>query len=186
MRPVNRRGRFFTILWWYRTEKQGNRKSTAIKPQNAWARAQTCSFRRMDKLKKIMTMAPLGRFSLTSWHTLLEHSCVHSRTLVILGGCLLPCIGKTDVQWSQIRFNGYEPRVVGSSWRSFPVWRRLVNCSSNCMLMVFIRSTACDVAKESSVTVLESGGHPDTVLTSTFVIWQVQQILWILRRWLKA
>ena len=28
---------------------------------------------------------------------------------------------KTDIQWSLIRFNGCEPRVVGSSWRSFPV-----------------------------------------------------------------
>ena len=25
------------------------------------------------------------------------------------------------IQWSQIGFNGSQPRVVGSSWRSFPV-----------------------------------------------------------------
>ena len=36
-------------------------------------------------------------------------------------GCLLPRLGRTGVQWSQIRFNCSEPRVVGSSWRSFPV-----------------------------------------------------------------
>jgi len=49
------------------------------------------------------------------------------------------------------------------------------------MVMVFIRSTACDVANESqasfcypnlkrrSVTMLESGGHPDTALTSALL-----------------
>jgi len=42
---------------------------------------------------------------------------------------------------SQIRFSGSEPRVVWSCWRSFPVWWRLVNRSSNCMVMVFTRST---------------------------------------------
>jgi len=44
-------------------------------------------------------------------------------------------IGRTVVQWSQIRLSGsepVEPRVVGSSWRSFPVWWRLANRSSNC------------------------------------------------------
>jgi len=41
----------------------------------------------------------------------------------VLRGCLLPRVGRTDVQWSQIRFNGSEPRVVGSSWGSFPSMR---------------------------------------------------------------
>ena len=89
---------------------------------------------------------------LSSWHTLLERSHVHSRTLVFSRSCLLPCIWRTDVQWSQIQFSGSEPRVVGSSWRSFPVWWRLANCSSNCTVTVFVRSTACDVAKESQAS----------------------------------
>ena len=59
--------------------------------------------------------------SLSSWHTLLEHSRVHNPAPVFSRGCLLPRVGKTEVQWSQIRFNGSEPRVVGSSWMSFPV-----------------------------------------------------------------
>ena len=67
-------------------------------------------------------------------------------------GCLLPCVGRTDVQWFQIWFNGSEPHVVGSAWRLFLVRWRLVNRSSNCMVMVFIGSTACDVAKESQAS----------------------------------
>ena len=87
-------------------------------------------------------------------------------TAVFSTGCLLQRVERTDVQWSQIRFDGTEPRVVGSSWRSFPVWRRLANRNSNCAVMVFIRSTACDVQpknlKRRSVAMLESGGHcPD-------------------------
>jgi len=58
--------------------------------------------------------------SLSSWHILLERSRVHNPAPVFSRGCLLPRV-RTDVQWSQIRFNGSEPRVVGSSWRSFPV-----------------------------------------------------------------
>ena len=65
------------------------------------------------------------------------------RTPVFSRGWLLPRIGRTDVQWSQIWFNGPEPRVVGSYWRSFPVWRRLVNCTG---------STVCVVAKERQDT----------------------------------
>ena len=110
--------------------------------------------------------------SLSSWHTLLECSHVHSRTPMFSTGCLLPRVRRTDVQWSQIRFSGSEPRVVGSSWRSFPVWWRLVNRSSNCTVMVFISSTACDVQPKNLnsrfVTMLESEGHPDIALTSTF------------------
>ena len=66
---------------------------------------------------------------------------------------LLPRIGRTDVQWSQIRFNGSEPHVVWSSWRLFAVWWRLENCSSNCTLLCFPRrdkeavSVICDVAR---------------------------------------
>ena len=78
-------------------------------------------------------------------------------------GCLLPHLGRTGVQWSQIRFSGSEPRVVGSSWKSFPVWWRLANRSSNCMVKVFIRSTACDVAKESQASFryhVGKRGHP--------------------------
>jgi len=89
------------------------------------------------------------KYNLSSWNTLLEHSHVHNRSPVFFRACHLPCIGRTDVQWSQIWFNGSEPHVVGTSWRSFPFWQRLVNrSSSNCMLMIFIRSTACDVAKD--------------------------------------
>jgi len=51
--------------------------------------------------------------SLSSWRTLLERSLVHNRTPVFPRGCLLPRVGRTDVQSSQIRFNGSEPRVVG-------------------------------------------------------------------------
>ena len=63
--------------------------------------------------------------SLSSWYSLLEYSHVHSRVPVFSRGCLLPCIGSNDVQWCQIWFSGTEPCVVGFSWRSFPVWRRL-------------------------------------------------------------
>ena len=46
--------------------------------------------------------------------------------------------------------------------------------------MVFIRSTACDVQpKRRSVTMLESGGHPDTALTSAFVLWRVHGLRYI-------
>jgi len=58
-------------------------------------------------------------------HTLFEHSRVYNQTPVFSIGCLLPHVGRTDVHWSHIRFNGCEPRVVGSSWWSFPVWWRL-------------------------------------------------------------
>ena len=44
------------------------------------------------------------------WHTLLKSSRVHNRTPVFSRDCLLPRVGITDVQWSQIRFNGSEPR----------------------------------------------------------------------------
>jgi len=72
-------------------------------------------------------------FSLSSWHTLLERSRVHDQTSVFSRGCLLPRVGRTDVQWSQIRLNGSEPCVVGSSWRSFPVLWRLANRSSTAL-----------------------------------------------------
>ena len=61
---------------------------------------------------------------------------VHNWTTVFWRGHL-PRVGRTDVQWSQIRFNGSEPRVVGSSWRSFPVWWRLLNHNCNCTVTVF-------------------------------------------------
>ena len=75
---------------------------------------------------------------ISPWHTLLERSRVHNRTTVFSIECLPPRLERTDVQWSQIRFNGSEPRVVGLSWRSFPVWWKLANRSSNCVVMVFI------------------------------------------------
>jgi len=70
-------------------------------------------------------------------------------TAVFSSGCLLPRVGRADVQWSQIRFSGSEPRVVGSSWRSFPVWWSLANRSSCCTVMVFISSTGCDVQPQN-------------------------------------
>ena len=85
--------------------------------------------------------------SLSSWHTLLEHSCVHNWMPVFSRGWLLPT-GRSDVQWSQIQFNDSEPRVGGSSWGSFPVWQRLPNHSSNCTVMIFTGSTACYVAEK--------------------------------------
>jgi len=94
----------------------------------------------------------LFSLSLSSWYTLLEHSHVHNRMQVCRRGCLLSHVGRTDVQLSQIRFSGSEPCVVGSSWRSFPVCWKLANRSSCYMLMVFIRNTACDVAKESQAS----------------------------------
>ena len=57
--------------------------------------------------------------SLSSWHTLLERSHAHSWTPVFSRDCLLPCTGRTDVQWSLIWFSGSEPCAVGSSLRSF-------------------------------------------------------------------
>ena len=83
---------------------------------------------------------------LSLWHTLLERSHVRNQTPVFSRGCLLPRTGRTDVQWSQIQFNGSEPRVVGSSWRSFPVWWRLANHSSNCMMMVFAAALYCSLS----------------------------------------
>jgi len=79
------------------------------------------------------------------------HRCVHSCTLVFSRGCLLPCVGRTDVQWSQIRFNGFgsELCVIGSSWELFPVKRGFSDHSSNRMMMVFIGSTACTVTETS-------------------------------------
>jgi len=107
--------------------------------------------------------------SLSSRHTLPEHSHVHNRTPVFSRGCLLPRIGRTDVQWSQIWFNSSKPYVVGPSWRSFLVWCRLANRSSNCMVTVFIRSTGCNTAKESQVSFHYHVGKwetPDTALSS--------------------
>jgi len=51
--------------------------------------------------------------------TVLEGVHRNNQTPVFLRGYLLPHVGRTNVQWSQIRFNGIEPHVVGSSWRSF-------------------------------------------------------------------
>ena len=79
-----------------------------------------------------------GSSSLSSWHARRERSRVYSRTPVFSIGCLLPRIGRTDVQWSRIPFSGSDPRVVGSSWRSFLAWWRLANRSSNCTVMVFV------------------------------------------------
>ena len=73
---------------------------------------------------------------LSSWHSLLERSHVHNWMRVFWRCCLLPHIGRTGVKWSQVRFNGSGPHVVGSSWRSFPVWWMLENHSSNCTVMV--------------------------------------------------
>jgi len=53
--------------------------------------------------------------SVSSWHTVLEHICVHNQAPVFSRGCLLRCLGRTNVQWSQIPFSGSEPRVVGSA-----------------------------------------------------------------------
>ena len=53
--------------------------------------------------------------SVSSCHTLLEHICVHNQAPVFSRGCLLRCLGRTNVQWSQIPFSGSEPRVVGSA-----------------------------------------------------------------------
>ena len=50
--------------------------------------------------------------SLTSWHILLECSRVHSRTPVFLRGCLVTCVGRTDVQWSQVRLSGSETHQI--------------------------------------------------------------------------
>jgi len=57
-----------------------------------------------------------------SWHSYLQRSRVRSRTPVFSRGCLLPRVGRTDVQWSQIRFSGSDgssrgwvfPEVVSS------------------------------------------------------------------------
>jgi len=40
--------------------------------------------------------------SLPSRHTPLERSRVHNRTPVVSRGCLVPRVGRNDVQWSQI------------------------------------------------------------------------------------
>ena len=77
---------------------------------------------------------------------------------MFLRGCLLPHVGWSDVQWSQIRFISSEPRVGGSSWRSFPDRMRLPTHSNNCTVMIFIGSTACDAAKQSQETFCYQGG----------------------------
>jgi len=47
----------------------------------------------------------LPHLFLSSWHTLLERSRVHSRTPVFLRRYLLPRVERSDVQRSQIRFS---------------------------------------------------------------------------------
>ena len=76
-------------------------------------------------------------------------SNVHNQTPVFSRGCLLPHIGRTDVQWSQIKLSGSEPCVIRSSRGLFPVSQGIVIHSSNSTVMVFIGSTASNVNKES-------------------------------------
>ena len=49
--------------------------------------------------------------SLSSRHTLRQRSRVHNRTPVFSAGCLLRRVGRTDIQWSRIRFTRSEPRA---------------------------------------------------------------------------
>jgi len=67
-------------------------------------------------IQQLLVMYCKARRTLSSRHTLHERNRVHNRTPAFWRGCLLPRIGRTRVQWSQIlRFNGSEPRAVGSS-----------------------------------------------------------------------
>ena len=64
-------------------------------------------------------------YSFSSRHTLLKCSHVHNLSPVFSGRCLLQGVVRTDVQWSEIKLNSSEPRVIGSSWGSFSVSRGL-------------------------------------------------------------
>jgi len=67
----------------------------------------------------------------------------------VLRSFFLPHRGRTDVHWFQVRFSVTEPYAVEFSWLSFLVRRGLADHTVNCMVMVFIRSTALNVTKES-------------------------------------
>jgi len=64
----------------------------------------------------------------------LECSHVNNRMPVFSRGCLLPHLGRTDVQWSPIRFSGSEPRVdcsgvMFSTLPSVSAYVRMCICS---------------------------------------------------------
>ena len=58
-----------------------------------------------------------------------------------------------DGPMSQIRCSGSEPRVVGSSWRSFPVWWRPVNQCQNAeeKHWLVVRNSECDWLVECDI-----------------------------------
>jgi len=88
--------------------------------------------------------------------------------------CRLARIVSLDIQWSQLRLNASQPCVVGSSWGLFPVSWGLPDCSSNCMMMVIIRSTKLNVTKNCKVSLhrrLEERERPRCCLTSVCDIW---------------
>jgi len=76
-------------------------------------------------------------YILSLWFSLHKHRRIHNQMPVFSRGFLLPCVQRTNMQQSQIQFNGSEPGVVGSSWTSFPAWR-LANCSSSSDILVKI------------------------------------------------
>jgi len=77
---------------------------------------------------------------LCSLHTLIGRSRVHNRTPVFSTGCLLRRVRRTDVLRSLVRFSCSGPRMAGSSWRPFPVYRKLtkvgLSFSIHCTLLL--------------------------------------------------
>jgi len=94
-----------------------------------------------------------------SLHTLLEHCCVHNQ---------MPSSTRTKEQHLmisidyQIKLNSSQPRVVGSSWRSFPVRRGLLDCSNNYTVIIFIRRTVGNVSKKSQAVLYHHDGQRET------------------------
>jgi len=63
----------------------------------------------------------------------------------------------------QIKLDSSQPRVVGSSWRSFPVRRGLLDRSNNYMMIIFIRRTVDNVSKKSQVVLHYHDGERGTL-----------------------
>ena len=72
-------------------------------------------------------------------------------------------VGRTDVLWSLTRLVGSRPCMVRTSWRSFPDRLDLTAHSNNCMVMVFTRSSACDVTERSHAAIHYHVGETETL-----------------------
>ena len=118
-----------------------------------------CFCTRTLRHKSVIVQFGLFFLSVTSWHTLLERPQSNASVLERLPSSTPRkdrCLMVSDpIQrlWATCNWQvGYSP---------FPIWWRLANRSSNCIVMVIIRSTACNVQpknlKRRSIAMLESG-----------------------------